>query len=148
MLHRGQYAVDANGKPAPRPQLPPRSFKGLLGIDENFTPGDKLLAAAIFSYTMFWFFVFVVISLWNIIRIWPDSWWSNYWFYAGVVVPVVLGSVTSVWFTIGGYRDLRNLFKRLRVLKRDTHNDGRVVDTEVPPAIVRHPETTAVAIAD
>ena len=95
---------------------------------------------------MAWFVVFVVISVWNIIHIWPDQWWSNYWFYASVVVPIVLGSVTSVWFTIGGLTDLRKLFKRLRVLQRDSHDDGRVRDTEVPPAIDRKPEEIAAGV--
>jgi SSS family solute:Na+ symporter len=148
MLHRGQWAVDSNGRPAPRPPKPPRTFRDLLGIDEHFTRGDKIIAGVLFYYTMMWFVIFVVISTWNIIHIWPDSWWCTYWFYANVVIPIVLGSITSVWFTIGGYTDLRKLFKRLKVLHRDSHDDGRVIDTEVPPAIDHRPEDVAVAIAD
>ena len=126
MLHRGQYAVDANGNPAPVPNRPPRTLTELLGIDGQFTRGDKILAGGMFCYTMGWFLVVAVISLWNLIKIWPDQWWSNYWYYAGVIVPIVLGTVTSVWFTIGGVRDLQRLFRRLKTLQRNPDDDGRV----------------------
>jgi len=113
MLHRGKYAVDSNGKPAPRPEPPPRTFRDLLGIDEHFTPRDKIIATVLFCYVMSWFVVFLVISIWNIIHVWPDEWWSIYWFYAGVVVPIVLGTVTSIWFTFGTVADLRKLLQAI-----------------------------------
>jgi SSS family solute:Na+ symporter len=126
MLHRGQYAVDANGNPAPVPAQPPRTLRELLGIDEHFTRGDKILAAAMFSYVMGWFVVFVVVSVWNIIHIWPDERWSNFWYYTQILLPIALGTVTSVWFSIGCVRDLRRLFRRLKTLQRNPDDDGRV----------------------
>jgi SSS family solute:Na+ symporter len=134
MLHRGPYAVDASGDPAPLPSSPPRTFRALLGIDEHFTRGDKILATSMFCYFMGWFLVFVVISIWNIIHIWPDERWAASWFYAVIVLPIVLGTVTSIWFTIGGIRDLRRLFQRLRVLQRDVEDDGTVRHDGNPPA--------------
>lgn len=80
---------------------------------------------------MGWFLVFVVITIWNLIHIWPDERWAAYWFYAAIVLPILLGTVTSVWFTIGGVRDLRTLFQRLRVLHRDIHDDGTVFHDRV-----------------
>jgi solute:Na+ symporter, SSS family len=126
MLHRGQYAVDSQGRPAPAPPPPPRTWKAILGIDEHFTRGDKIISIALFCWTMSWFTVFVIVTIWNLFHIWPDRWWANYWFYAGVMLPIVLGSVTSVWFTIGGVNDLRKLFRSLKVLHRNVHDDGTV----------------------
>ena len=126
MLHRGKYAVDASGNPAPAPEPPPRTMQALLGIDENFTRGDKIISITLFSWTMFWFAVFLIVTIWNIIHIWPDEWWSNYWFYTGIVLPIILGTVTSIWFTIGGVTDLRKLFQRLQVLERHSDDDGTV----------------------
>jgi SSS family solute:Na+ symporter len=40
----------------------------------------------------------------------------------------VIGVVTSVWFTWGGVRDLRRLFRSLRSVKRDALDDGTVVN--------------------
>jgi len=126
MLHRGKYAVDANGNPAPQPDRPPRTLRELVGVDDEFTRGDKLIAFGLFAYSMFWFVLFVVISIWNLIHIWPDEWWLSYWHYAGIFLPIVIGSITSVWFTIGGVIDLRKLFRRLKTLQRDPTDDGRV----------------------
>ncbi|MDB5325894.1 MAG: hypothetical protein JWM57_1463 [Phycisphaerales bacterium] len=141
LLHRGEYAVDANGDPAPAPPKPPRTWRELLGIDEHFTRGDRILAGLLFGWSMLWFAVFLTISIWNLISVWPDTWWANYWFYAGIVIPMALGSITSVWFTFGGLRDLRRLFVRLRTIARHADDDGTVpvadspiTDVEAPPA--------------
>jgi SSS family solute:Na+ symporter len=142
MLHRGQWAVDAAGNPAPRPPAPPRTWKALVGIDEHFTPGDKMLALALFIWSMSWFAVFVVVTVWNLIRIWPDSWWVNYWFYAGIALPIVLGAVTSVWFTIGGVIDLRQLFRSLGEMHPNPADDGEIDVPQGKPAI---PSTPALA---
>jgi SSS family solute:Na+ symporter len=131
MLHRGQYAIDALGNAAPAPDAPPRTWRALLGIDEHFTRSDKAISITLFCYTMAWFGVFVFVTIWNLIHVWPDQWWSNYWFYASIVLPIVLGSITSVWFTIGGLSDLRVLFKRLAVLQRDANDDGTVIRGDV-----------------
>lgn len=132
MLHRGQYAVDESGRPAPKPDAPPRTWKAFLGIDENFTKGDKILATALFCWSMGWFSVFAVISIWNLISVWPDKWWANYWYITGIILPLVLGVVTSIWFTIGSARDLRLVFVRLANLKRDSHDDGSVPQAVLP----------------
>ena len=81
-------------------------------------------------WIMFLFGTFAVITIWNLISVWPDKWWANYWFYGGVWIPIGLGTVTSIWFTFGGVRDLRRLFVSLRTLKRDPKDDGRVTDRE------------------
>jgi SSS family solute:Na+ symporter len=149
MLHRGQYAVDANGNPAPEPNRPPKTLRELMGIDDDFTPGDKAIAIGLFTWSMFWFAVFVVVSAWNLIHIWPDSWWLTYWYYAGIILPVVLGTVTSIWFTLGGVRDLRRLFRSLRTLHRDPTDDGRVplpTDEVIPKASDPDPAPTSAAI--
>ena len=131
LLHRGQYAVDAQGRSAPVPEPPPRTWRQLVGIDENFTRGDRILAGALFCWSMFWFMVFVVVTIWNLPpwglwQPWPVEWWQRYWFWAGVILPIVLGTFTSIWFTWGGVRDLRRLFARLRVMHADASDDGTV----------------------
>jgi SSS family solute:Na+ symporter len=136
MLHRGQYAVDASGRPAPAPEPPPRTWKALLGIDEHFTRGDKIISALLFAWIMLQFSIFSVISVWNLVHVWPDRWWSAYWYYNAVMLPIFLGTITSIWFTIGGIFDLRKLFRRLRVLKRDVHDDGTVVDGDLATAAI------------
>ncbi len=145
MLHRGMYAVDETGRSAPAPDAPPRTWRALLGIDGNFTTFDKAISISLFCWTMLWFAVFVVVTIWNLVHIWPDQWWVNYWFYAGIVLPIVLGTITSIWFTIGGIIDMRKLFKRLAMLHRDSTDDGRVDLTPGHgPSTIMAPEAVAV----
>jgi SSS family solute:Na+ symporter len=134
MLHRGKWAVDSAGNSAPAPEPPPRTWRALLGIDEHFTFGDKILSITLFWYSMAWFGVFVVISIWNLISIWPDTRWVDYWFYTGILWPIVLGTITSVWFTIGGIRDLRVLFQRLRHAHANVNDDGEALHETIPPS--------------
>jgi hypothetical protein len=35
-----------------------------------------------------------------------------------------------VWFTLGGFRDIRAMLKKLRAMQRDTSDDGMVVEEE------------------
>ncbi len=128
LLHRGPWNVDPiSGEPLPEVPAPPRTWKSLIGIDENFTRGDKVIAVGLFVWSMSWFGVFLVITLWNLIKPWPLAWWSAYWFWAGIGLPLIIAALTSVWFTWGGVRDLRRLLAHLRIARRDADDDG-VVD--------------------
>lgn len=130
LLNRGQYALDAQGRSAPAPEKPPRTWRQLVGIDDNFTRGDRFIAGALFIWSMFWFTVFVVVTIWNLPpwgrwQPWPTEWWARYWFWVGIIMPIVLGTFTSIWFTWGGVRDLRRLFDKLRVMQSDASNEAR-----------------------
>jgi hypothetical protein len=39
----------------------------------------------------------------------------------------VIALVTLIWFTIGGFIDLKDFFHDLKTMKRDARDDGRVV---------------------
>jgi hypothetical protein len=51
---------------------------------------------------------------------WAKFWQVWIWMQVGIGVPA------TVWFTIGGVQDLRELFQSLRTLERDVRDDGRV----------------------
>lgn len=132
MLHRGQYAVaDDQVKAVNVKKI---SWRSLIGIDENFTCGDKAISISVFGWTMFWWLIFVVVTVWNLVSPWPLSWWSLYWKYYAVIIPLAIGMITTVWFIWGGILDLRHLFKNLKVYKPDDEDDGTVIK-EVKAAI-------------
>jgi SSS family solute:Na+ symporter len=103
------------------------TFGALLGFDEHFTRGDKLVSGGLFAWGLFWFAVCIGGTIWNLVSPWPVSWWAQYWRVTAVWVPLVIGGVTAIWFTWGGVRDLRRLFRSLQTLKRDAEDAGAVV---------------------
>ena len=113
LLHRGAHAIDADGVPIPAVPKPPRTWQTLIGIDENFTRGDRFQSMALFTWSMFWFAVFVVIAVWNLVDRWPADWWWRYFIVCSIFIPLAIGVGTTIWFGWGGVRDLRRLFKRL-----------------------------------
>ncbi|MGN6628219.1 MAG: sodium:solute symporter family protein, partial [Tepidisphaeraceae bacterium] len=124
MLHRGPWVVPED---AVVPTAKPGRLASLMGIDENFTRADRFQAGAFFAWTIGWFVVFIVVTVWNLVHVWPTGWWSHYWYWAGTLLPLGVGVVTTVWFTLGGVRDIRNLFRRLSLERPDASDDGTVV---------------------
>jgi len=127
MLHRGIYAVESEK------QFETKSEKKvtwgrLIGLDEHFTFGDKLVAGGLFGWSMIWFGVFVVGTIWNLIAPWPISVWSQFWFVVGIGVPIFFAFATAIWFTWGGIRDMRVFFKRLKEERVDAFDNGMVVN--------------------
>ena len=127
MLHRGKYAVEEEKKF--ETQSEKRVTLGrLIGIDQHFTFGDKMIAGGLFSWSLLLFAVFVIGTTWNLISPWPVAVWSQFWFVVGIGIPIGFALVTAVWFTWGGVRDMRRFFARLRQEKVDVMDNGMVVD--------------------
>lgn len=126
LLHRGQYAVESD-RETPDAQPRTRSLVArLMGIDEEFTRVDRWIAGGIFWWSMAWFFIFIVGSAAYLIHPWSDMAWAHYWGFAMIWLPLIIGVITTVWFTIGGVRDLRIFFQRLRNETSDVSDDGTV----------------------
>jgi SSS family solute:Na+ symporter len=132
MLHRGQYAAvkELVGDTAVVPKRK-IGLGRLIGIDSDFSLGDKWIAGCLFGWSMFWFGVFVVVTIWNLIAPWPVTRWSAYWHFASIQLPIFFAVVTGVWFTWGGLRDMFALFKRLKQHQLVNElDDGTVVNNQ------------------
>jgi SSS family solute:Na+ symporter len=127
MLHRGAYAVESEKKYETKSKSRVTWGK-LIGLDENFTFGDKILAGGLFGWSMIWFVVFVVGTIWNLITPWPITVWSSFWYVVGIGIPIFFAFVTAIWFTWGGIRDMRLFFRRLREERVDALDNGMVVN--------------------
>lgn len=128
MLHRGKYHRE--GQQLEFPPLTLRSaFTRLIGIDNQYTRGDKILAWSVFIYSFGWGFVvsFVVIAIWNVISPWSNEGWSMWFFLNNFLLAGAIGAVSTVWFTIGGTMDLRRLFRDLAQKEANVLDDGRVI---------------------
>jgi SSS family solute:Na+ symporter len=124
MLHRGKYAI-ADDKV--KIEFAKRwSWSSIIGIDEHFTKSDKVVSTSVFAWTMFWWIVFIAVTLWNLFSPWSLSWWATYWHYYAIIIPLVIGIVTTVWFLWGGIVDLHELYHDLKTYKSDAADDGTV----------------------
>ncbi|MEI8342762.1 MAG: hypothetical protein WCH43_14655, partial [Verrucomicrobiota bacterium] len=133
MLHRGAYSAvqelpGDSGSLISSAHKKPSIWAVIIGIDENFTTGDKWLTCSLFAWTTGWFFVAAIGVIWNFIIPWPPSVWSAFWRVVGIGIPIVMAVVTAFWFTWGGIRDIRALFRRLAREKVNHLDDGSVVN--------------------
>lgn len=130
MLHRGEYSdIKEKVGEAIQPAINGKLWLGKLsGFDENFSLVDKWITGGLLAWTIFWFGVFVIGTLWNLADPWPVHIWSSFWQITGIGLPICFSVITAIWFTWGGVRDIRDLFRRLREQKENPLDDGTVVN--------------------
>ncbi len=127
MLHRGQYGrqqVDSE-------TIPIRTgfnWSKLIGIDANYSKPDKWIAGLLFAWGIGWFVIFIVGTIWNLLAPWPDFVWVAFWHVSAIGLPIFLSVVTAVWFTWGGIKDTRDLFRRLNEEKINALDNGMVIN--------------------
>jgi SSS family solute:Na+ symporter len=125
LLHRGKYAVIqdmAHGNA----RIPGRRNLGqMLGLTHEFTRSDKAFFWASFYWSIGWWLLFVVVTTTNIFWKMPDGAWCAIWVFT-IWVSVILGLSMTFWIVGGGVRDARLLFRDLRAVKLDEHDDGTV----------------------
>ena len=136
LLHRGAYA-DEREKAREAVRVP--LLQRLLGIDGNYTRGDKALAWSVFIWSFGWGFClcFLGNAIWHVLGVHgivppqPESWWGLYFFICNVAIAGVIGVVSTFWFGICSTRDLLRLFRDLDEREKaggglNSLDDGRV----------------------
>ena len=129
MLHRGIYSD--SGKVVEKSSL--RSIRQffllkILGIDSQYSRGDKILAWSVFLYSFGYAFglCFLAVVVWNKFTPWPLEWWGHYFFLKNLLVAGLVGIISTFWFGICGTKDLFKLFHDLETRENDVLDDGRV----------------------
>ena len=129
MLHRGKYAKDSEVKPGETHGAHglQQWKRVLLGIDEQFTFGDRLLSYSVFAWSMLLFAIFLVALIWNVFLALAGFVVVELFLVHRDLLSFVVGVVTSVWFAIGCIVDLRKMFVSLGAMERNAMDDGRVI---------------------
>ncbi|WP_309380558.1 sodium:solute symporter family protein [Cerasicoccus frondis] len=136
LLHRGKYRLpgDPDHKGTPEGPIPLRKLtpgkivQKFVGINEEYSKGDKALAWSVFVYGVVWLFgSTLIITIWNFISPWPDQWWATWFAILKIYSTGLIGLVSTFWFLIGGIIDLKKMFSRLAVKEIDHSDDGRVI---------------------
>ena len=122
LLHRGEYVVTGDHEQGV--VKPTTGWRALLPTEE-FTLGDKFIYYGKLIWCLGWFAIFLVGSLYNLAYDVPVSSWVTFWGWR-IGIIFVLGIGTTIWFTIGGIIDARDLFKTLGSANRDYGDTGMV----------------------
>ncbi|MDG1223186.1 MAG: hypothetical protein P8O00_01330 [Candidatus Marinimicrobia bacterium] len=123
LLNRGIYSIkeeikviDENVKPI---------FK-IIGIGKEFTIEDKITYLVSYIWNIFFTLVFVFGTIYNLSNNVSDESWMVYWKYQ-IYINVVFSFIIIIWFTIGGFVDIKKMFRSLSSSERD-HGDTGWVD--------------------
>lgn len=129
LLHRGRFAVQSD---VPTTQGEPSFGWRVLGMNRYFTRRDRFLYILTYLWTAGWVVIFAIGTVYMLtVGSSADTWrrfdpgWMKFWqVYIWIQVGIALTVV--IWFTVGGIRDVVNMFHQLRTMKRDIHDDGVV----------------------
>ena len=127
LLHRGKYAVETDavdGGQGKEGAEKPKRRKAFFG--KEFSMVDRGLMIGSYGYIFVFFTVFLIGTIYMLSTDIPDAAWGTFWWGFSVVVLLMTTGIT-IWISIGGVQNLRELYSTLRTLKRDEHDDGTVV---------------------
>lgn len=133
LLRRGPYAVREDQAAIVFDESERHWAAKILGWDRHFTKGDKMISGSLFAWSVISFAVFASVTIWNAaVSRSPLSTWSNLWWFYLILLPLVIGGITTVWLTWGVIRDMRRLFAMLRYVRSEEADDGMVARGEKP----------------
>jgi Na+/proline symporter len=128
MLHRGIYSDGETTETKAERVTWETLVQKVVGIDREYTTGDKVIAWSVVIYSLGWSVgvMFVGVLIWNAISPWNPEHWAMYFFITVVVTGLIVGTISTVWFLIGGTIDTYRLFRDLRKRVANPLDDGRV----------------------
>lgn len=130
LLHRGKYADGP--EPVKEKWTLRNIFSKIIGITPEYTRGDRIIAYSVFFYSVVYSvgIVFFGIVIWNAIWPWPHSWWTVKFFITTLLIPGIVGVISTVWFMIGGSIDAIHLFRDLKKRVEDPNDNGQILNDE------------------
>jgi SSS family solute:Na+ symporter len=122
MLHRGAYAIKEENVIVSA--LPEKGWR-VLGMGREFTPFDKVIYVATYVWTLSWVAVFTVGTVLNLTGTVGSEAWLGFW-KAYVLIYLAVSIVVIVWFSAGGFINLRGMIRQLRTMTRDHSDSGYI----------------------
>lgn len=122
LLHRGEYAVEGDDQ-----TVNTKVEKGwkIFGMGKEFTKKDKLIYIVTYGWTFIWTAIFVIGTIYNLTHDVKNELWMDFW-KIYIFVNIGVSIIIMIWFSIGGFFDFKEMFSKLRTMKRDHHDDGNV----------------------
>lgn len=125
LLHRGSYEI--------KEEQPDNFVKAkniglwqkIAGITTDFTTSDKVIYFGIAGFIIIVIALLALGTLYHLTIGISDGGWSNIWLLF-IWITISVSAVTTVWFTMGGIKDIRTMFGLLKNTVRDKSDDGSV----------------------
>jgi SSS family solute:Na+ symporter len=89
------------------------------------TGWDKFITAITLIWPVVFTLIFIGVTIYAYRYGLTAEWWLGYWHW-WTWFAFVVAAIVTIWFIIGGFRDLRRMFKRLEAYVPDEDDDGRV----------------------
>ena len=110
------------------------NFKALLGISDEYTRGDRIVAYTAAGWTLYNLLLFGIIVVCNLfVKPWSNEFWYTFFRWYTIPVALAVGVITAIWFSLGGIRDLTRLFRALKAPHEESESDSGFVDTSASP---------------
>ena len=124
LLHRGKYADGAASTERTESRF---SLRRLTGVGRDAPAFDKFVAYGTMVWSFGWVAVFIVGSVLGATTDWlTDGVWERFWWVKLILITGILGTICTVWITIGGFRDALRLVRDLKNEKIDESDNGFV----------------------
>ena len=122
LLNRGNYSIKEEKKVVDKNV---KSFWRIFGIGKEFTIEDKIIYLISYVWNIFFTLVFVIGTVYNLSNSVSDDSWMVYWKYQ-VYINIVFSFIIIIWFSIGGFVDIKKMFSSLGSSQRDHQDSGWV----------------------
>ena len=122
LLNRGKYSID--GEVNIVDEEVKIGWK-IFGMGKEFTKNDKLIYILNYAWTGLWTLIFIIGTVYNLSNPVSDDAWMKFWEYY-IYIHLVLSGIVLVWFTLGGFIDLKSMITSLQSEVRDHADDGWV----------------------
>jgi SSS family solute:Na+ symporter len=122
MLHRGEYAIKGE-----KNVVATEVVKGwkVFGTTPEFTRSDKGIVLATYTWTAVWTIVFIIGTIYNLTTDVKNETWMTFWkIYTWIYL--VTSVIVTIWFTIGGIKNLKEMIHALRTMVRDHKDSGYI----------------------
>lgn len=123
MLHRGKYSIEGERNVVKDEE----ALKGwkVMGTTKEFTRSDKGIVIATYTWTGLWTIVFIIGTIYNLTTNVKNETWITFWkIYTWIYL--VTSVIVTIWFTLGGIKNLREMIHALRTMVRDHKDSGFV----------------------
>ena len=122
LLNRGKYSI-VEEKIVVKKGV--KSMWRIFGIGDEFTTEDKVIYLVSYVWNIFFTLVFISGTIYNLSNEVSNESWMIYWKYQ-VYINIIFSFIIIIWFTAGGFFDIKRMFSSLRSKKRDHQDSGWV----------------------